>query len=123
MIGADNQLTVNAQQLHNQQTKATQTTPTQGLQGKQLQLNISQLNNQNGGIYATENLSARVEQILNNQRGEILGGNTVSILSPQHQLVIDNQDGLLEAGRQFNITAKPYLMKEPLKQLGMQLSN
>ncbi|MFZ7236240.1 hemagglutinin repeat-containing protein [Avibacterium gallinarum] len=118
LIGADNQLTVNAQQLHNQQTKATQTTPTQGLQGKQLQLNISQLNNQNGGIYATENLSARVEQILNNQRGEILGGNTVSILSPQHQLVIDNQDGLLEAGRQFNITAKTLLNEGTIKTAG-----
>ncbi|WP_245148637.1 hemagglutinin repeat-containing protein [Avibacterium paragallinarum] len=118
LIGADNQLTVNAQQFHNQQTKATQTTPTQGLQGKQLQLNISQLNNQNGGIYATENLSAQVEQILNNQRGEILGGDTVSILSPQHQLVIDNQDGLMEAGRQLNITAKTLLNEGNIKTAG-----
>ncbi|WP_132689205.1 hemagglutinin repeat-containing protein [Volucribacter psittacicida] len=118
LIIATNTLNITATQLNNQQTIATSTKPTQGLQGKNIQLNVAELNNQQGGIYATNTLATTVNQQLNNQSGELLAGQVVNIDSLDRHLVVDNQNGTIEAGQQLNLTAKTLQHEGTIKTQG-----
>ncbi|MDG6894663.1 hemagglutinin repeat-containing protein [Volucribacter amazonae] len=118
LIGATNKLNITATQLNNQQTIATSTKPTQGLQGKNIQLNVAELNNQQGGIYATNTLATTINQQLNNQAGELLAGQVVNIDSLDRHLVVDNQNGTIEAGQQLNLTAKTLQHEGTIKTQG-----
>ncbi|MFU2133154.1 hypothetical protein ACLRAC_12175, partial [Gallibacterium anatis] len=72
-------LTLITNHLNNQGTKATTTTPTQGLLAHQLALNSDQLDNQQGGMYTTDQLSVNVAQDIHNQQGEILSLGNVNL--------------------------------------------
>ncbi|MFU2133155.1 hypothetical protein ACLRAC_12180, partial [Gallibacterium anatis] len=82
-------LTLITNHLNNQGTKATTTTPTQGLLAHQLALNSDQLDNQQGGIYTTALLNANVTQDIQNQQGEILSLGDVSLQG--NSLTLHNQ--------------------------------
>ncbi|WP_077315918.1 hemagglutinin repeat-containing protein, partial [Basilea psittacipulmonis] len=101
----------------NIQYQATQINNNDGLiWGGDVHLTANDVANQGGGIYASENLSAKVAQTLNNQHGEMLGGNAVSFFSPQ--LLINNQDGLIEAGHKIDIDAKGLVQEGTIKTQG-----
>ncbi|TCP94918.1 filamentous hemagglutinin [Cricetibacter osteomyelitidis] len=118
LIGATDTLTVTVAQLNNQQTVATDTKPTQGLQAKNIQLNADTLNNQQGGIYATNTISAAIKNQLNNQAGEFLARKTVQIHSQTDHLMVDNQDGTIEAGQQLSLKAKTLQHEGTIKTQG-----
>ncbi|PJG85311.1 hemagglutinin repeat-containing protein, partial [Conservatibacter flavescens] len=118
LIGATDRLTVTTSQLNNQQTVATGAKPTQGLQAKNIQLNADTLNNQQGGIYATNSAFATIKNQLNNQVGEFLAGQTAHIHSKTDNLVVDNQEGTIEAGQQLNLNAKTLQHEGTIKTQG-----
>ncbi|BFU64113.1 hemagglutinin repeat-containing protein [Rodentibacter abscessus] len=118
LIGANDTLNITAIQLNNQQTVATGDKSNQGLQAKNIQLNTAELNNQQGGIYATNTLSAIIENQFNNQAGEFLAGQTAKIHSRANHLVADNQDGTIEAGQQLNLKAKTLQNEGTIKTQG-----
>lgn len=104
LISADS-LTLNTQVLDNQGTKAKDTIPTQGIQGRDITLYTSTLNTQQGGIYGENNVLITANQHLSNQNGELLAANKVSI---QHhgQLIVDNQVGLIQGNQAVDLNAK-----------------
>ncbi|MFU2127761.1 hemagglutinin repeat-containing protein, partial [Gallibacterium anatis] len=99
-------LTLITNHLNNQGTKATTTTPTQGLLAHQLALNSDQLDNQQGGIYTTALLNANVTQDIQNQQGEILSLGDVSLQGDS--LTLHNQQGLIESGQYLNLVLKQF---------------
>ncbi|MDU8925633.1 filamentous hemagglutinin N-terminal domain-containing protein, partial [Pasteurellaceae bacterium LIM206] len=106
LIGAVRQLAIKAQFIANQYTKATATTPTQGLQAQKIALNSTALSNKNGGIYAENSISISLDSQLNNQQGEILAADALTIHQNSNQLMVDNAEGQIEAGRNLGIYAK-----------------
>ncbi|KAE9528419.1 hemagglutinin repeat-containing protein, partial [Testudinibacter aquarius] len=118
LIGATDILNITATQLNNQQTVATGIKPTQGLQAKNIQLNIAELNNQQGGVYANNIVSATIKNQLNNQAGEFLAGQIVQIHALDNNLVVDNQEGTIEAGQQLNLSAKTLQNEGKIKTQG-----
>ena len=123
LIGADKRLTIHTQQLNNQNTQATGTQPTQGLQATHLQIQADTFNNQQGGAYATATLTATLNQQLNNQQGEILAGGQIAIQPSSEQLIVNNQEGLLEAGQQLNLTAHSLQDEGTIKTAGNAVIN
>ncbi|MFU2083338.1 hemagglutinin repeat-containing protein, partial [Gallibacterium anatis] len=99
-------LTLITNHLNNQGTKATTTTPTQGLLAHQLALNSDQLDNQQGGIYTTALLNANVTQDIQNQQGEIISLGDVSLQGDS--LTLHNQQGLIESGQYLNLVLKQF---------------
>ncbi|OOH88815.1 hypothetical protein BMT54_08310 [Pasteurellaceae bacterium 15-036681] len=112
-----NSLNLTAQQLDNQNTKAKGELPTQGIQGQDITLQTATLNNQQGGIYSTNNASLTAQNRLDNQQGELLALNTVNI---QHQgnLMLNNQDGLIQGNKAVNLQAKGLESEGTIKTLG-----
>ncbi|WIM80129.1 hemagglutinin repeat-containing protein [Gallibacterium anatis] len=99
-------LTLITNHLNNQGTKATTTTPTQGLLAHQLALSSDQLDNQQGGIYTTALLNANVTQDIQNQQGEILSLGDVNLQGDS--LTLHNQQGLIESGQYLNLVLKQF---------------
>ncbi|ABR74374.1 hypothetical protein CBG46_00170 [Actinobacillus succinogenes] len=105
LINGDN-VTVRADTLNNQNTKADQTVPTQGILGGKLAIWANRLNNQQGGLYAEDSLQTTVEEHLRNMQGEMLSANAVDITNRQGRLTVDNAAGKIEAGNQLTLQAK-----------------
>ena len=99
-------LTLITNHLNNQGTKATTTTPTQGLLGHQLTLSSKQLDNQRGGIYTTDQLSASVAQDIHNQQGEILSLGNVNLQGDS--LTLHNQQGIIESGQNLRLVLQQF---------------
>ncbi|MDG2915359.1 hemagglutinin repeat-containing protein [Bisgaard Taxon 10/6] len=99
-------LTIHVDTLNNQNTKATQSVPTQGILAGNLTIRANQLNNQQGGLYAEDSLKTTVENALGNTQGEILSANLVEIASRQARLTVDNSEGKIEAGNRLTLNAK-----------------
>ncbi|WP_065231105.1 filamentous hemagglutinin N-terminal domain-containing protein [Gallibacterium genomosp. 1] len=99
-------LTLITNHLNNQGTKATTTTPTQGLLAHQLALNSDQLDNQQGGIYTTALLNANVTQDIQNQQGEILSLGDVSLQGDS--LTLHNQHGIIESGQNLRLVLQQF---------------
>lgn len=112
-----NSLNLTTQQLDNQNTKAKGELPTQGIQGQDITLQTAVLNNQQGGIYSTNNVSLTAQTRLDNQQGELLALNTVNV---QHQdnLMLNNQDGLIQGNKAVNLQAKGLESEGTIKTLG-----
>ncbi|QIM62818.1 hypothetical protein A1D29_05670 [Pasteurellaceae bacterium Orientalotternb1] len=110
-------LTLNVQQLDNQGTKATTDVPTQGVQATHLTLQADTLNNQQGGIYATETANLTATTSLDNTQGELLSANRLDI---HHigQLMLNNQDGLIQGANQVNLNAKGLTSEGRIKTAG-----
>ncbi|MDA3979221.1 hemagglutinin repeat-containing protein [Gallibacterium sp. AGMB14963] len=99
-------LTLITNQLNNQDTKATTAIPTQGLLGHQLTLSSKQLDNQRGGIYTTDQLSASVAQDIHNQQGEILSLGNVNLQGDS--LILHNQQGIIESGQNLRLVLQQF---------------
>ncbi|WP_418254616.1 hemagglutinin repeat-containing protein [Gallibacterium anatis] len=99
-------LTLITNHLNNQGTKATTTTPTQGLLAHQLALNSDQLDNQQGGIYTTALLNANVTQNIQNQQGEILSLGNVNLQGDS--LTLHNQHGIIESGQNLRLVLQQF---------------
>ena len=99
-------LTLITNHLNNQGTKATTTTPTQGLLAHQLALNSDQLDNQQGGIYTTALLNANVTQDIQNQQGEILSLGNVNLQGDS--LTLHNQHGIIESGQNLRLVLQQF---------------
>ncbi|WIM82664.1 hemagglutinin repeat-containing protein [Gallibacterium anatis] len=99
-------LTLITNQLNNQATKATTAIPTQGLLGHQLTLSSKQLDNQRGGIYTTDQLSASVAQDIHNQQGEILSLGNVNLQGDS--LTLHNQQGIIESGQNLRLVLQQF---------------
>ncbi len=110
-------LTLDVAQLDNQGTKATGKTPSQGIQGADITLRTTALNNQQGGIYSSNHTSMTIEQRLDNQQGELLSGNTLSIQNGGH-LMVDNQDGVIQGHHAIDLTAKGLVSQGLIKTEG-----
>lgn len=104
LIYAD-KLTLNTEQLDNQSTKAKGNTPTQGIQGKDISLKTSLFNNQQGGVYSSNNVSITSNNRLDNQEGELLAVNTVNVLNSGN-LTVNNDKGLIQGNKTVNLNAK-----------------
>ncbi|WP_165888222.1 hemagglutinin repeat-containing protein [Mannheimia granulomatis] len=104
LIYAD-KLTLNTEQINNQGTKAEGNTPKQGIQGKDITLETSLLNNQQGGVYSSNNVSITSNNLLNNQEGELLAVNTVNVLNSGN-LTINNDKGLIQGNKTLDLNAK-----------------
>ncbi|HBO37719.1 MAG TPA: hypothetical protein DD638_03560, partial [Pasteurellaceae bacterium] len=68
-IQAGQQLVINALNIHNQDTKAIDTVPNKGLMASSVMLNANELDNSQGGIYASTALAANLKNTLLNQQG------------------------------------------------------
>ncbi|WP_245189288.1 hemagglutinin repeat-containing protein [Mannheimia sp. ZY171111] len=104
LIYAD-KLTLSTEQLDNQGTKAKGNTPTQGIQGKDITLKASLFNNQQGGVYSSNNVSITSNNRLDNQEGELLAVNTVNVLN-RGNLTVNNDKGLIQGNKTVNLNAK-----------------
>ena len=97
LIYAD-KLTLNTEQLDNQGTKAKDKSPAQGIQGQDIVIQTSTLNNQQGGIYSANNVSITSNNHLNNSEGELLAVNTVDVLNGNN-LMVNNEKGLIQGNK------------------------
>ncbi|WP_386695907.1 hemagglutinin repeat-containing protein [Lonepinella sp. MS14435] len=93
LIQAGKQLKIEALKIDNQNTKSTEAIPVQGLLGQTVALSSDTLNNQQGGIYVSQALSASVKNLVNNQKGEILSGGTLNTVGSA--LAIQNREGVI----------------------------
>ena len=103
LIYAD-KLTLNTEQLDNQGTKAKDKSPAQGIQGQDIVIQTSTLNNQQGGIYSANNVSITSNNHLDNSEGELLAVNTVDVLNGNN-LMVNNEKGLIQGNKTVNLNA------------------
>ncbi|OOF35619.1 hemagglutinin repeat-containing protein, partial [Rodentibacter heidelbergensis] len=118
LLTASNRLALNVANINNQQTKASQSTPTQGIQAGEVIVNADHLDNQDGGIYVGRSANISVNQSLNNQQGEILSTGRVDITNPHFTLVVDNTLGLIESLSSIILQAKTLINEGSMKTKG-----
>lgn len=106
LVSATNRLVLNVANVNNQNTKATQSTPTQGIQATSLEMNAEQLDNQAGGIYVGKSANLTIKQALNNQQGELLSAGRIDVINPDFTLVVDNALGQIESVAGTSLQAK-----------------
>ena len=104
IVAADNIL-VQANTLDNRGTKNT-TNPTQGIQAAQVTLTAQQINNQSGGIYATQRGTLNVTSTLDNRQGDILSAGQLDINGDKSRANMNNAEGRIHAGKHVTLTAK-----------------
>ena len=104
IVAADNIL-VQANTLDNRGTKNT-TNPTQGIQAAQVTLTAQQINNQSGGIYATQRGTLNVTSTLDNRQGDILSAEQLDIYGDKSHANMNNAEGKIHAGKHVTLTAK-----------------
>ena len=104
IVAADNIL-VQANTLDNRGTKNT-TNPTQGIQAAQVTLTAQQINNQSGGIYATQRGTLNVTSTLDNRQGDILSAGQLDIKGDKSRANMNNAEGRIHAGKHVTLTAK-----------------
>ncbi|TGZ98959.1 filamentous hemagglutinin N-terminal domain-containing protein, partial [Rodentibacter pneumotropicus] len=118
LLAASNRLVLNVANINNQQTKASQSTPTQGIQAGEVIINAERLDNQRGGIYVGKSVNLSVNQSLNNQQGEILSTGRVDITNPNFTLVVDNTLGLIESLSATTLQAKTLINESSINTKG-----
>ena len=116
LIYAD-KLTLNTEQLDNQGTKAKDKSPAQGIQGQDIVIQTSTLNNQQGGIYSANNVSITSNNHLNNSEGELLAVNTVDVLNGNN-LMVNNEKGLIQGNKTVNLNATGLVSEGNIKTKG-----
>ncbi|WP_279417610.1 hemagglutinin repeat-containing protein [Glaesserella parasuis] len=104
LISAES-LTLHTQQLDNQGTKAKGKVPTQGIQGNNITIQTTNMNNQQGGIYSTDNVSITAHDRLDNQKGELLAVNKINVLH-HGNLMVNNEQGLIQGNNAVDLNAK-----------------
>ena len=92
--------------LLNQQTKAQSETPTQGLIADTLEIKTDQWFNQSGGAYVSQALNATVTKLFNNQQGELLSLNTLTLQG--NNLLLDNREGVIESRGNLTLDLKQW---------------
>ncbi|MEH8076553.1 hemagglutinin repeat-containing protein [Gallibacterium anatis] len=92
--------------LLNQQTKAQSETPTQGLIADTLEIKTDQWFNQSGGTYVSQALNATVTKLFNNQQGELLSLNTLTLQG--NNLLLDNREGVIESRGNLTLDLKQW---------------
>ncbi|WP_437125216.1 filamentous hemagglutinin N-terminal domain-containing protein [Gallibacterium salpingitidis] len=92
--------------LLNQQTKAQNETPTQGLLANTVEIKTDQWFNQSGGAYVSQALNATVAKLFNNQQGELLSLNRLKVKG--NQLQLDNQQGVIESHGNLTLNLKQW---------------
>ena len=97
LVSATNRLVLNVTNVNNKNTKAKQDTPTQGIQTANLVMNADHVENQSGGIYVGKSANLKINQSLDNQKGEILSTGRVDIVNPDLTLVVNNALGTIES--------------------------
>ena len=116
LIYAD-KLTLNTEQLDNQGTKAKDKSPAQGIQGQDIVIQTSTLNNQQGGIYSANNVSITSNNHLDNSEGELLAVNTVDVLNGNN-LMVNNEKGLIQGNKTVNLNATGLVSEGNIKTKG-----
>ena len=106
LISATNRLVLNVANVNNQNTKATQSTPTQGIQAAHLDINADQLDNQSGGVYVGKSANLAIKHTLNNQQGEMLSAGRLDVVNPELSLEVDNTLGQIESVIGTSLQAK-----------------
>ncbi|WP_235444348.1 two-partner secretion domain-containing protein [Gallibacterium anatis] len=92
--------------LLNQQTKAKNETPTQGLIANTSEIKTDQWFNQSGGAYVSQALNATVTKLFNNQQGELLSLNTLTLQG--NHLLLDNREGVIESRGNLTLDLKQW---------------
>ena len=105
LIVASDNIHLQTQTLDNRGTKNT-ANPTQGIQAAQVTLTAQQINNQSGGIYATQRGTLNVATTLNNQQGDILSADQLDVNGDKSHANINNAEGRIHAGKHVTLTAK-----------------
>ncbi|KAF7275120.1 hypothetical protein GWI33_012165, partial [Rhynchophorus ferrugineus] len=115
-IAAGETLTIDTQQLNNQQNKDD--TVLGGLDGQNISITAQDLNNQQGAIRAEKIATLNVRQNLNNQQGSISSLDHLSIGGADKTLNIDNTGGEILAQNQLDISANQLINQGKIISLG-----
>ena len=102
-------LSITANKVINAQTKDA--TVIAGLDGKNIEINAAELDNQSGVIRATDNAALNIRNILSNQSGSISSLNTLSVGTADKTLNLNNTGGELLAKNQLNLKANELVNK------------
>ena len=105
LIVASDNIHLQTQTLDNRGTKNT-ANPTQGIQAAQITLTAQQINNQSGGIYATQRGTLNVTSTLDNRQGDILSAEQLDINGDKSHANMNNAEGKIHAGKHVTLTAK-----------------
>ncbi|WP_427835145.1 hemagglutinin repeat-containing protein [Actinobacillus pleuropneumoniae] len=118
LILATESLVLNSKRLNNQATKAKNEKPTQGIQTNKLTINVDHFDNRKGGVYSGKIISMTGKARLDNRQGELLAIESVDIKDKIGNFVVDNQDGLLQAGNRISLQAKSLINEGAIKTAG-----
>ena len=105
LIVASDNIHLQTQTLDNRGTKNT-ANPTQGIQAAQVTLTAQQINNQSGGIYATQRGTLNITSTLDNRQGDILSAEQLDINGDKSHANMNNVEGKIHAGKHLILTAK-----------------
>lgn len=108
-IVAGETLSITANKVINAQTKDA--TVIAGLDGKNIEINAAELDNQSGVIRATDNAALNIRNILSNQSGSISSLNILSVGTADKTLNVNNTGGELLAKNQLNLKANELVNK------------
>ena len=108
-IVAGEALSIIANKVINAQTKDA--TVIAGLDGKNIEINAAELDNQSGAIRASENATLNIQNQLSNQAGSISSLDTLSIGTADKTLNVNNTGGELLAKNQLNLKANELINK------------
>ncbi|WP_373099331.1 MULTISPECIES: hemagglutinin repeat-containing protein [Pasteurellaceae] len=110
-------LTLHVRQLDNQDTKAKSEKPAQGIQGNNVTVLTSVLDNRQGGIYSANNVSITANNRLDNRQGELLAVNMVNV-SHNGNLTVNNEKGLIQGNQAIALNAKGLESEGDIKTAG-----
>lgn len=111
LILATDSLVLNSKQLNNQATKAKDIKPVQGILANTMTLDVDNLDNRQGGVYSGKIATVIGKTRLDNHQGELLALESLDIKDKSGKLVVNNRDGLLQAGKRITLQAKILLPK------------
>ncbi|MDG6881149.1 Filamentous hemagglutinin [Phocoenobacter uteri] len=125
LIEAGKTLAITTNNINNQNTVATASQLAQGIIAESLELNALKLNNNKGGVYIQKQGELIISKILDNQSGEILGWQDLTIEGFDTNLEINNHKGKMQAQNNLDISAKHLSMNGHLeaKNLSIKLKD
>lgn len=118
LILATDSLVLNSKQLNNQATKAKDIKPVQGILANTMTLDVDNLDNRQGGVYSGKIATVIGKTRLDNHQGELLALESLDIKDKSGKLVVNNRDGLLQAGKRITLQAKNLASEGSIKTAG-----
>ena len=118
LILVTDSLVLNSKQLNNQATKAKDIKPVQGILANTMTLDVDNLDNRQGGVYSGKIVTVIGKTRLDNHQGELLTLESLDIKDKSGKLVVNNREGLLQAGKRIMLQAKNLASEGSIKTAG-----